>query len=459
MNKETTNDLQILKQRWSTLNQGFNLQNKKDSGNLHPLGSVNLNSVRSSVTESIESIRSALLQHQNREKSQSGVSQQKEEVEQFRQYCKSWRDHKKVTLQRDHISSMIADCTQVLGDYYTNQHQNQSQQAPKANILNDRVQNALQSIIDNMKHFHSAMGHPDSVNFPEIFQYDSIYTIANESTTVDVVCNTVGSVQSVKLIFENISDEDINTKLTQLLQSSQFDLFVEMLTIKLQALHYDKNHSAVITGVDNHFVLELKPPICVTWDLAKDIYKFCDPSQLSSHSQSTSSNYQGVDIQSLLKHSPSSFRFDNVVYSFHSTKDLVMFNESANSTIRGVRLTKIPFQPGTDLDVIFKLLKQQLLFNKLLESCFSNGVESTSTTFGVEVTCMAPSTLLFNTLIDDSFLCVELNFINSQVDVKVDRGTNLNVDLNKYATRIMEHCDSIPVLMHFIITEWPNITK
>lgn len=89
-----------------------------------------------------------------------------------------------------------------------------------------------------------------------------------------MICNTVGSVQSVKLThIPDATDEVFNNQLTQLLRTSQYDRFVDVLVSKFQNLQYYKDYG---TTIGEGSVLELRPPVCVSWEIARDIWKYCN---------------------------------------------------------------------------------------------------------------------------------------------------------------------------------------
>lgn len=120
-----TNEVQNLKQRWNKDVSSFGLDKplQSDNGRIHPLGFVDVEDSKTVIMESLDKIKLMLQQHQQRERQLPTLQaqQQKEESEQFRAYCKLWKDHKKTTLQKEHISSIVGDCTQKLADYYTHQ--------------------------------------------------------------------------------------------------------------------------------------------------------------------------------------------------------------------------------------------------------------------------------------------------------------------------------------------------
>lgn len=89
----------------------------------------------------------------------------------------------------------------------------------------------------------------------------------------------------------------------------------------------------------------------------------------------------------------------------------------------------------------------------MFNSCFSTQVEATQPTYNIEVACTPPSTILLRTIMTTNFnfLSIEIVIRDGQAYVKMDG------DVGKYATRVLRETCSIPILMHFILVEWPKL--
>jgi phosphoglycolate phosphatase-like HAD superfamily hydrolase len=464
----TTNEFQRLKQQWHTdlHDFGLDMNPEVDNGKLHPLGNVDIEKSKFVITDSVNRIRNLLQQHQQKEKQIQGITntqQQKEELDQYRQYCKLWKDHKKTTLQKEHIAAIISESTQKLADYITHQQSDHTQEVSLKSsqmIKNEKLLKALEEIRNRMKHFKDVMtfARPDSTNMVDDFcdlledlQESGVkllyYTIANSKNTLDVICNSVGSVQSVKLTqLPDTTDEVFNMELTKLLQTSQYEKFIDVLVMRFQALTYYKDYGAVI-GEGN--VLELRPPVCVSWEIAREIWKYCSP--MGQQSTQTEAIAEGIDLQHLLLHNTSSYKYSGHIYTFHSS-DTNQNEMKKYHVIRGIQVSKIPFPQGTKIDPIFKLLRQQLIFNDLFHSCFASGIEAITPTYNIEVTCIPPSVLLLRTMLPQLvILTIEIVIKDGEAQVKMEG------DKGQYATRVLRETSSIPIMMHFILHEWPKM--
>lgn len=146
---------------------------------------------------------------------------------------------------------------------------------------------------------------------------------------------------------ESTTDPEFNAKLTNLLQHSKYEEFVNVLVVRFQDLHYYKDHTAVISDGN---VLELLPPVCVSWEIGRDIWKFCNPTQ-----QTQDVTAEGVDLQHLLSHKPSSHRYGSHIYSFHTSDSTDNSEMKKFQVIRGVTLSKISFPSGTKIAPIFQV--------------------------------------------------------------------------------------------------------
>eukprot|EP00026_Physarum_polycephalum_P006084 Phypoly_transcript_06125.p1 GENE.Phypoly_transcript_06125~~Phypoly_transcript_06125.p1 ORF type:complete len:607 (-),score=92.63 Phypoly_transcript_06125:21-1841(-) len=217
------------------------------------------------------------------------------------------------------------------------------------------------------------------------------------------------------------------------------------------------------TTVNARFVARLKPKVPFTFSVLRQILTLTSPDSMDYQEFPDPESHPAL-LSFIIGNIPETGTIESNLNVMGSNHHYLYSGQLAG----GILVGRLPFTHPQQLLPILQLVRQQVIFNELVQSCFnpsnplSTSQSGNSESFLVEIVTEAPTTICATFLhpTTHNLTCTEIKIaLGGVLDVKIHTHKTLNSNNPAdpppcppaLATKILSTCHSIPLTLHYML--------